>query len=508
MTRAHRKKCCDAFDLSQLSITDDLNLAFDALVHGKKSSSASLPDDMEEALQRLESEFTIQSSKLKEIISRFQEELQDGRYFKEYHEHSPMNLTWVMGWPSGRETGSFLTLDLGGTNLRVCWVELQGRGKETKLTQDQYKLSDEVKTGDAEQLWSYVAESLESFIKKHNIGGASEQPIPFGFTFSYPASQHYIDHGILQTWTKGLDIKGVEGNDAAAQLRQAMQERSLPIELIALINDTTGAMIASAYRDPQTIAGAIFGTGCNAAYMEQCKSIPKLSNTNMLENQQMAINCEYGAFDNAHKVLPRTRYDIQIDQESPRPGEQTFEKLSAGNYMGEIFRLAVVDMHDQGLLFKNQDISNLRQGYLLDTAFLSQVENDESAAQRVSKDMFKEKVEFEPTTEEMLFAKRLAIAIATRGARLCTCGIAAICKKTGTTKGHVAADGSVANKHPHFKQRWANAMAEVMDWSDDRTEDPITITSAEDGSGIGAAIIAAMTMERMKKGDMVGIQSH
>lgn len=59
---------------------------------------------------------------------------------------------------------------------------------------------------------------------------------------------------------------------------------------------------------------------------------------------------------------------------------------------------------------------------------------------------------------------------------------------------------------PKFKARWAQAMAEVLDWPEDRKEDPITITSAEDGSGIGAAIIAAMTDARAKRGDVVGIQ--
>jgi hexokinase len=93
------------------------------------------------------------------------------------------------------------------------------------LTQDQYKISDEIKSGDAEQLWSYVADSLQDFIEKYDIEGTSENPIPFGFTFSYPASQEYIDHGILQTWTKGLDIDGVEGEDAAGQLKEAMEKR-------------------------------------------------------------------------------------------------------------------------------------------------------------------------------------------------------------------------------------------------------------------------------------------
>lgn len=211
-------------------------------------------------------------------------------------------------------------------------------------------------------------------------------------------------------------------------------------------------MIASAYHDEETIAGAIFGTGCNAAYMDHCSSIPKLADTNISGDCQIAINCEYGAFDNAHNVLPRTRFDVQIDEESPRPGEQTFEKLSAGNYMGEIFRLAILDLHDHGLLFAGQDTRKLRDSYILDTGFLSQIENDDSPGQQDGKRLFTDTLEFEPTMEEMRLAQRLAIAIATRGARLCACGIAAICKRTGTDKGHVAADGSVANKRKLF--RW------------------------------------------------------
>lgn len=96
-------------------------------------------------------------------------------------------------------------------------------------------------------------------------------------------------------------------------------------------------MIASAYTDPQTIIGAIFGTGCNAAYMEDLASIPKFtSQLGLSPNTQMAINCEYGAFDNDRVVLPLSPYDEQIDRDSPRPGQQMFEKMSAGLYLGEV----------------------------------------------------------------------------------------------------------------------------------------------------------------------------
>ena len=72
-------------------------------------------------------------------------------------------------------------------------------------------------------------------------------------------------------------------------------------------------MIASAYTDNQTKIGCIFGTGCNAAYMEEMGCIPKLEHMKLDPNLQIAINCEWGAFDNECVVLPRTAYDKHID---------------------------------------------------------------------------------------------------------------------------------------------------------------------------------------------------
>lgn len=271
-----------------------------------------------------------------------------------------------------------------------------------------------------------------------------------------------------------------------------------------MVNDTVGAMIASAYNDPETIIGAIFGTGCNAAYMENVGSVPKIKGSGIPPETPLAINCEYGAFDNAHRILPRTKYDVEIDRESPKPDEQAFEKMSAGLYLGEILRLVFVDLYERGLLFKGRELQKLRnEPYCLDTGFLSCLENE---AIDVRKQRFKTELGFEPTAEEVELARLVAEVIAIRGARLCACGIAAICRKKGIESGHVAADGSVANKHPKFKARWKEALGEALGWPEDRESDLITLTSAEDGSGIGAAIIAAMTMKNIREGNLMGIR--
>lgn len=137
-----------------------------------------------------------------------------------------MNVTWTLGFPTGNERGEYMTMDLGGTNLRVCWIVLKERKGETKVTQEVYHLPDDLKTSDAKTLWNYLADSIRDFIDKHELRPKSkDQKLPLGFTFSYPAFQEYVDHGVLQTWTKGFDIKGVEGEDVAQQLRDAMEEQ-------------------------------------------------------------------------------------------------------------------------------------------------------------------------------------------------------------------------------------------------------------------------------------------
>lgn len=265
-------------------------------------------------------------------------------------------------------------------------------------------------------------------------------------------------------------------------------------------------MIASAYTDSAMRIGCIFGTGCNAAYMENCGSIPKLAHMNLPPDMPMAINCEYGAFDNEHLVLPRVKYDVIIDEESPRPGQQAFEKMIAGLYLGEIFRLVLVDLHEnKNLLFEGQDISALKKPYTLDASFLSFLEEDPFENLSDSAIMFEEKIKIKAKKPELELCRRLAELIGTRAARLSACGVAAICKKKNMSSCHVGADGSVFNKYPHFKKRGAQALREILDWPKD-LKDPVTMHSAEDGSGVGAALIAALTIKRVRENNLAGIK--
>lgn len=415
-----------------------------------------------------------------------------------------------MGFPDGHETGTFLALDMGGTNLRVCEIVLLEEKGEFDIIQSKYRMPEDLKTGESEELWEYIADCIQQFIEYHHEVEDLEKldKIPLGFTFSFPATQKYIDNGILQRWTKGFDISGVEGKDVAPLFEAALAKRKLPIRLSALINDTTGTLIASAYTDDTMRIGCIFGTGCNAAYMENCGSVPKIASYNLPPEMPIAINCEYGAFDNEHLVLPRTPYDVVIDNDSPRPGQQAFEKMIAGLYLGELFRLVLVDLHDNKSckVFQGQDISKLRKAYTLDSSFLSMIEEDPFENLTETGDLFRRELGIKTNKPELELCRRLAELIGTRAARLSACGVAAICKKKNIETCHVGADGSVFNKYPHFKARGAVALREILDWKEGQ-KDPISILAAEDGSGVGAALIAALTIKRVKAGNLAGIRN-
>lgn len=64
-----------------------------------------------------------------------------------------------------------------------------------------------------------------------------------------------------------------------------------------------------------------------------------------------------------------------------------------------------------------------------------------------------------------------------------------------------------------MQARGAQALAEILDWekplkgkSFGNGHDPIEILPAEDGSGVGAALIAALTIKRVKEGKLMGIR--
>ncbi|KAG8746284.1 hexokinase A [Ceratobasidium sp. 414] len=471
--------------------------------HTRTNESDDLPHatkkTMTDHLRKYESLFTLTPQRMRMIVDAFDETFEKG--LGEPEQVVPMIPTFVFGWPSGQESGDFLAVDLGGTNLRVCLVTLLTNGK-FEITQTKYRLTEEQKQEDGEKLFDFCAECLKTFIQSQLGEGLSlnsDGTLPLGFTFSYPCAQDRIDHGKLIRWTKGFGAPNTEGHDVAEMFRKSLEKAKVPITLTALINDTTGTLIASSYVEPRTKIAVILGTGCNAAYMEKIGSIPKIRNLGLPDDAEMAINCEWGAFDSfEHQHLPRTKYDVIVDETSNKPGEQAFEKLISGRYLGEILRLVLIELIDEGVLFLGQNTYKLEKPYSFDTAFLSLMESDPTDELLTIVGIFTHFYGIETTLAERQFFRALAKLVGRRAARLSACGIAALVNKGGYLEEgcSVAADGSLYSKYPGFADRVHEGLMDVFG---DKGKKIVT-HHAEDGSGMGAALIAAMTAERRARG--------
>ncbi|KAJ3130429.1 hexokinase A [Physocladia obscura] len=472
-------------------------LAALAAVSSDQYDSDALPNP--EVITRLNAMFALPLERLqvivKQIISDMKTGLErDGGAIK-------MLPSFVTKRPSGREHGSYLAIDFGGTNLRVCELVLNGHSSEPQLLQSKFQISDNVKTGSGAALFDFIAECVRSFFQTHHALDAHDwnsKRWQLGFTFSFPVDQISIKAGTLITWTKGFTATNVIDRDSVRLLEDAFERMNLNIEVTALVNDTTGTLISHAFQNPDTYAGVILGTGSNCAYVEKFANITKFRGPPPPPGTtEMLINMEWGGFDDAQVVIPRTKYDLLLDRNTPTPGCYTFEQLISGMYIGEIVRLVILDLARTGDVFAKATIvarSPLHKQYGFETSYMSRIERDHSFDLADVKALLEDD-EFEivgATLADRKIIKAVCEMVGLRSARLAAAGVCAVVTKMNKLNGcTVGIDGSLFEKYPHYPNRMRDAMREILGISSEN----ISLEQAKDGSGQGAGLIAALAAE-------------
>ncbi|KAG9291260.1 hypothetical protein G9A89_021762 [Geosiphon pyriformis] len=438
-------------------------------------------------------QFELTTKKIHDIKQHFINEMHKGL---EKHGNSlAMIPSYVPGTPTGKEIGTFLALDLGGTNLRVCQITFLG-GSEIKIKQQKYKVLESLKTGEARALFDFIAESIDRFLTdlgdEHNDG-----KLDLGFTFSFPVEQTAINKGTLLHWTKGFAATGAVGKDVVELLQDSLNRKNVPVRVAALVNDTVGTLLAYTYIIPNALMGVILGTGTNGAYVEKVKAIKKLGNFHF-NSEDMIVNMEWGGFDNERKVLPITLFDNKLDRESINPRAQIFEKLISGMYLGEIARNVIIHLIDSDLLFKeihfqfsNITYQRINQQWGFETAYLSRIEADLTPNLDNTNSILKNDLNvYESSLTDRQIIKRICQLIGIRAARLAATGLAAVIthRKAVESGCSIGIDGTLFEFYPHFEQRIRGTFDELIGSNADK----IALGLARDGSGVGAAIAAMM----------------
>ncbi|KAI9788838.1 MAG: glucokinase [Peltula sp. TS41687] len=382
--------------------------------------------------------------------------------------------TYVTAVPNGTEKGVFLAIDLGGTNFRVCSVQLHGNSTFS-LAQSKVPIPHDLMVAKtAKELYVFLAKQIETFLQTHHSerfeahirrrrtmstkeGYRDVNVFRLGFTFSFPVQQEGLNKGTLIRWTKGFHIEDAIGKDVCALLQTEIDKLHLPVRVAAVVNDTVGTLMARSYTSPGkkgALLGCILGTGTNGAYVEKLEKVTKLTSKGKddagydASTGEMVLNMEWGSFDNHLRVLPNTQYDIAVDKDTPNPGIHMFEKRVSGMFLGEILRRTILTLLEDGdsQLFKDSDSSTndirstttiaddsaLYKPWGIDTSFLSVVQADNSGGLKATRaTLDKDLGVSAPSYEDAQAVKILVHAIGKRSARLIAVAFAGVVIHSG-----------------------------------------------------------------------------
>lgn len=461
-------------------------------------------EELLERINKFVNQLRLSYYTLEEFVDNFSYELKKGL---EAHRRHPnlwiphecsfkMLDSCISEIPSGREKGTYYAIDFGGTNFRAVRASLDGNGK-IKRDQATYSLKFQGtyahekglldKNATASQLFDHFAERIKSIMQEFN--DVNEEVKNVGFTFSFPCTAPSINCAILIDWTKGFETgratnDPVEGRDVCKLMNEAFNRAKCPAEVSCVINDAVGTLMSCAYQKgattPPCYIGIILGTGSNGCYYEP--------NWKQYKYSGKIINIEFGNFD---KDLPQAPIDLVMDWYSPNRSRQLFEKMIAGAYLGEMVRRFMINV------LQSDSTKKMWINDTFNSEYGSIVLNDTSPNFEDTRKIAKEAWDIDLTDEQLYALRKICEAVYNRSAGLAAGTIAAISKRIKIiehSKFSCGVDGSLFVKNPWYCKRLKEHLKIILA---DKAENLIIIP-ADDGSGKGAAVTAAVIAEAQK----------
>jgi len=276
---------------------------------------------------------------------------------------------------------SILTLNSGGTNLRVGFIELTpddggasgagpriangihaGDAEESsrlkRLLERSWPIQEHLKNENAESLFDWIGSCIASVVGEgcESLGVPRDSQLPMGVTFSFPMEQSSLAEAKLMSMGKGFAI--TSQLDLGSQLRKGYEKNRTPdlpaIRIAAIANDSVSTLVSviyefSASEHQRAVMGLICGTGSNATLTMKLSSLHPSKRPEKLtgsDDARIAVNTEWsinGSAPPMRKLGLISRWDDEVSQSTERPGFQPLEYMTAGRYLGELGRIMLID---------------------------------------------------------------------------------------------------------------------------------------------------------------------
>ncbi|QVM09101.1 hypothetical protein D8B26_003767 [Coccidioides posadasii str. Silveira] len=395
--------------------------------------------------------------------------------------------------PSGKEKGTYLALDVGGSTFRVALVKLAGKDEGVKiLKMATSHIDEDVKALAGKAFFDWMARKIGEMLPPSAEEYSQDSaPLPMGLSWSFPIEQTSIRSGKVISMGKGFHCSdGTVGDDLRELIMEACRKRNLNVTLEAIVNDGSATLLSRAYTDPTTRMSLILGTGTNMAvhFPVHAIGIDKYGERSpewFAKADHVITNTEISMFGG--RVLQMTRWDDDLNRNHIKPDYQPLEYMCTGRYLGEIVRLIAAEAVQTAGLFGGQTPASMQPRYSLDTAILAYIEEDTSPSFQSSLAFLQKQHQFRvpPTPADLAFLKRVTHCVSQRAAAYLATAIHGLwCLRNESetpifpatpestndeeilkipanecTKDpiplqvNIACDGSVINKYPNFRAR-------------------------------------------------------
>ncbi len=423
-------------------------------------------------------DFSISAEQFRRIRDDFALEIEAGLNGR---SSSLQMLPGYVGRPLGTEKGTYLSLDFGGTNVRVAEVELGGMGQARIVKIHKVSLKSVSDGYDYTSAEVQLTE-LFDFIAKQVAKVADGKERLLGHSFSYAGRQTAIGRAEFVGWTKEIKVSGLAGQDINAVLSAALERQQLgSVRPVAVLNDTTATLLTAAYSSPLADMGSVCGTGYNICYYEQ-------NPRHGTPGQVMAYNAEAGGFDR----LPFSLFDEELNSASEYPGRQRLEKMVSGRYLGELTRRILWAGRGQcGMRFV-EGYELFQQPDGLSSLDVSVFVGDESRELASISDWLSRRCsDSRVELAERHFIKAVAELVVSRSSTLAAASYAGFLHwiDPGRRQRHlIGINGSLYEKMPGFADKIHQVLAEQGKWSADQ----LTFLPVDEAPILGAAIAAAV----------------
>ncbi|XP_037560717.1 hexokinase-2 [Dermacentor silvarum] len=457
-----------------------------------------IEDDMKrQTVEDVVRPFVLDPDTVRKVRDTFRREMELGLLTNPERPSSlQMDVAHIPELPDGTETGDVLALDLGGTNFRVLHLHLTP-GSPARCRVQHYAVPGAARTGPGEQLFDFLADCLRDFVEANGLAG---QRLPLGFCFSFPIVQKALDAAVLTEWVVSYDCSGVVGEDVGRMLREAIRRRTdIEVDLVAIVNDTVGTLVQGAFMDCGCAIGLIMGTGSNGCYLEKTEKIQKIeaepeSRKRKDAPTEVIVNVEWGAFgDNGVLDFVKTELDRVVDDQSLFPGSFTFEKLLSGEFLGDIVRQILVELVRRRALFGGDETTVLeleKHGTFTAVDVSRFLEEDDTHA-RETVPRFMGSTEPIPE-DDITLIRHVCGVVSVRAAVLVSVCLAELLERVDKpTPVTIAVDGSLYKYHPRLRGHLEELITTLV------PERPFKLMLAENGSGKGAGLVAAV-VERLR----------